>query len=525
MDLIVKGLSLSIGKQEIFIDESFGIKDGAKVGIIGRNGVGKTTLLKTIMGNIDYNGTITCQGRIAYFAQHIDVDINLTVLEELNKGFDSKAIEEELKSIEKQMVDPKINENLEKITKITERYSELQARLQEETEYKYSNKVQEVLKTLRIDNSFARKKVSELSTGQKAILSLAKIFCSKCDILLLDEPTNHLDFERLGILEEYISRFKGTILIITHDRFLLDKVADTILKIENGHIIKFPGNYSAYVKQRKMLFEAQLRSFENEENYLRIQRDKIARIGKSPAKVKQGQYRERLLEKREKIDKPDMDKSDFKVHFSSKEIKSPIVLTLKELTIGYTKPILEKINLTIGLGNRIVIVGENGSGKTTLLKAIEGRIAPLSGEIIFAHETQIGYADQDLKELNYENTVYDEINNECQDLPTTRANLSMIGFRKDEEVEKKVSSLSMGEKSRLNLLKVLLHKPNFLLLDEPTNHLDIDAREIIEEAFLNYNGAILAVSHDRYFIKKIADRIIKIENKTLKEMIRKNTFS
>ncbi|MDO8626937.1 MAG: ABC-F family ATP-binding cassette domain-containing protein, partial [Candidatus Diapherotrites archaeon] len=444
-----------------------------------------------------------------------------TVIQELEKGFNFAEIEEQIKEIEMQMADPGIHENIEKLTKITEKYSELQAAMQKELDNKNSNKVQEVLRTLRIDEKFAKKKISELSTGQKAIVALAKIFSSSYDILLLDEPTNHLDFDRLDILEEFIAHFKGTVIIVTHDRYLLDKVADTILKIENGKVLKFQGNYSEYRKQRVMLYDSQLRAYENEQNYIRIQKFKIGKIGKSPAAVKQGQYRERLLEKRGVIEQPNMDKSNFQVHFDSKQMKSPLVVEMHDVTIGYDKPILEKIELNISLGQRAVIIGENGAGKTTLLKTIGGRIPKLAGEIVFAHETLIGYADQDLKEIDETNTVYDEIRKYCKDLPMTRAKLSMIGFKEDDEIEKKITSLSMGEKSRVNLLRVLLHEPNFLLLDEPTNHLDIDAREIIEDAFLNYTGTILAVSHDRYFIKKISTRIIKIEGKKITNLAKK----
>jgi ATP-binding cassette subfamily F protein 3 len=375
--------------------------------------------------------------------------------------------------------------------------------------------VREILKKLKVPESLFSMKVGALSTGQKAILSLAKIFCADCDVLLLDEPTNHLDFDRLDILENHLKQFKGTVLVVTHDRFLLNRMADTILKIENGKVIKYSGNYDTYLRARTEQYEAQSKAYENEQNYRRIQLEKINKIGTAPKNVRQSEYRRKMLDAREEVEVPDLDKSEFEVHFQSKPMKAPYVVETHDLSVGYEKPLIKHIDLAIGAHQRFVIIGENGCGKTTLLKTIAGRIPKLDGKIDYASEVVMGYADQDLQGLDYEKTLYEEIYTILQDKALTRANLSMIGFKKPEEVEKKIASLSMGEKSRLNLLKVLLRKPNFLLLDEPTNHLDIDAREIIENAFLNYDGTILAVSHDRYFIQKVANRIVKVENRTI----------
>lgn len=515
MDIVVKGLSISIGKMDLFHDESFGLSYGAKVGLIGRNGVGKSTLLKAIMGQTDYNGQILCSARKGYFAQHIDVNNTLTFLEELEKGLNQSTHTKEIEEIEAQMADPTVYNDMKKLTALTEKYSLIQAKMAQETQNANETNVKDVLKKLRVPDSLLSKKVGELSTGQKAILSLAKIFCANCDVLLLDEPTNHLDFARLSILEDYLRAFKGTVVVVTHDRFFLNRVVDTILKIENGRVIKYNGNYDTYLRARVEQFDAQQKAFENEQNYRRIQLEKINKIGTAPKNVRQSEYRRKMLDEREGIERPDMDKSDFYVHFEAKPMKAPYVMETKELEVGYDKPLISHVNFAVGAQQAFVIIGENGSGKTTLLKTIAGKIPKLDGEIEFASEALIGYVDQDLKNLNHDKTLYEEIYALVPDKAITRSNLSMIGFRKTEEVERPISSLSMGEKMRLNLLKVLLKKPNFLLLDEPTNHLDIDAREIIEEAFLNYDGTILAVSHDRYFIHKVADRVVKVENKRL----------
>lgn len=518
MDIIIKNLSISLGKRDLFQDESFGIAYGTKAGIIGRNGVGKSTLLKAIVKQADYNGTIECNARIGYFAQHIDVDSSLTFLEELEKGLNQSAHQTEIARIEAQMADPAIYNDVKKLTALTEEYTKLQSLVARESQSANAANVKDTLKKLKVPEALFTKKVSELSTGQKAILSLAKIFCADCDVLLLDEPTNHLDFERLDILENFIQKFKGTVLIVTHDRFLLNRVVDTILKLENGKVIKYAGNYDRYLRARLEQYGAQEKAYANEQNYRRIQMDKINKIGTAPKNIRQSEYRRKMLDEREEIEAPNMDKSSFDVRFNVKPMRASYVMETKDLSVGYDedKPVVSHINLSIGAQQRFVIIGENGCGKTTLLKTIAGKIPKLDGDIEFAGETIIGYADQDLQNLNLDKTLYDEIYAILEDKALTRANLSMIGFRKNEDVEKVIGSLSMGEKMRVNFLKVLLKRPNFLLLDEPTNHLDIDAREIIENAFLNYDGTILAVSHDRYFIHKVATRVVKVENKTLK---------
>ncbi len=517
MDIVIKGLSISLGKQDLFHDESFGIAYGTKAGLIGRNGVGKSTLLKAIIGQTDYNGQISCNARIGYFAQHIEVNEDITFLEELEKGLNQSAYAGAIEAIEKQMADPHVYNDMKKLTALTEEYSLLQAKAAQETQSANATNVKEILKLLKIPPALFNQKVAELSTGQKAILSLAKIFCANCDVLLLDEPTNHLDFERLDILEKHLKNFKGTVIVVTHDRYFLNRIADTILKIENGHVIKYNGNYDTYLRARTEQFSAQEKAFENEQNYRRIQLEKINKIGTAPKNVRQSEYRRKMLDERESVERPNMDKSDFNVRFSARPMKAPYVMETKELEVGYDEnaPLLKHVNLAIGAEQSFVIIGENGCGKSTLLKTIAGKIPKLGGEIEFASEAVIGYVDQDLKNLNADKTLYEEIYALVPDKAIARANLSMIGFRKPEEVEKLISSLSMGEKMRVNLLKVLLNKPNFLLLDEPTNHLDIDAREIIENAFLNYDGTILAVSHDRYFIHKVADRVVKVENKRI----------
>ncbi|VVC00517.1 Molybdate/tungstate import ATP-binding protein WtpC [uncultured archaeon] len=522
MALSVKNISISIGKTEILRDESVGIATGSKVGLIGRNGVGKTTFLKAILGRVDYTGLIEYDGKAVYFSQDIGLDTGKTVRQviwEHAEAYRNNPVQDELAAIEKQLADPATHRNPELVSGLTERFVELQSKNPSgQKSPREANKIKSVLATLEIDDSWLDQKVALLSTGQRAIIALAQILSSDADFLLLDEPTNHLDFKRLGILESYLRSFEGTVLMVTHDRYFLDIVCDTILKIEKGKWKKYNGNYSAYVKARTATFEAQKTAYAQENAYLEIERDKIARIGKSPQKVKQGKYRERLLEKRQAVEKPDMDKSRFETRFESSQIRSSIILEIEHLYVGYDKPLISDINLVLGTHQRVILIGENGVGKSTFLKTIEGRVEALSGTVNLDHQTKLGYADQELSDLTSDATLYDEIHALLKDMSRTRQHLSMVGFISDDEVFKPISKLSMGEKSRLNLLKILIDKPNLLLLDEPTNHLDIDAREIIETAFLNYDGAILAISHDRYFIQKIGQRILKAGDGAIKEI-------
>lgn len=525
MALLVKNLSISIGKREILRDENVGIATGSKVGLIGRNGVGKTTFIKAILNQVDYTGEIKYDGKAAYFSQHVALDLDKTVRQtigETSETHHQNPFEEEFEKIEHQLSDPAVHQNNALVATLTNRYVELQTKINEQENARPNNRIKSVLRTLEVPEKWLDQTVGKLSTGQRAIIALAQILSSDADLLLLDEPTNHLDFKRLDILEKYLRSFKGTVLMVTHDRFVLDRVCDSILKIENAKWTKYSGNYSAYVKTRQANFEAAMTAYEVENKYIANQKDKIARLGKSPQKVKQGQYREKMLEKREIVEKPDLDQTQFRTHFDATPVNTQIILELSDLSVGYDQALLSHVFLNVGPKERVILVGENGIGKSTLLKTIKGRIPALSGTFELESKAVIGYADQELKDLSSDATLYDEIFALLKDVGETRRHLSMMGFSDNDEVFKPISQLSMGEKSRLNLLKILIGKPNLLLLDEPTNHLDIDAREIIENAFLNYDGAILAVSHDRYFIRKIAERIFKVENGTIHKMVIKN---
>jgi ATP-binding cassette subfamily F protein 3 len=521
MALNIKNLSINIGEREILVEESVGIGDGSKVGLIGRNGVGKTTFLKAILGKIDYHGTIQFDGKAAYFSQHIDLDLQKTgreIIGETTTIHHQNKFEEELKEIEQLLQREDVHEDHNRLTKLTERYVELQTALADQQNTQPTSKIKSLLRTLEVKEEWLDKKIGSLSTGQRAIIALAQILSSDADLLLLDEPTNHLDFKRLNILEKYLREFKGTVVMVTHDRYFLDQVCDAILKIENGHWIKYNGNYTAHLKTREANYLAQTKAYELEQEYIANEKDKIARIGKSPLKVKQGKYREKLLEKREVIEKPVLDISRFKTVIEATPIHTNNIVELVDLSVGYTKPLIAHINYKVKVGERIIIIGENGIGKSTLFKTIEGRLPPLTGKVIMPTQVEVGYLDQELKDLTTEGTLYDEIYSLLKDNYKTRQQLSLGGFIEEEDVFKPISQLSLGEKSRLNLIKILIKKPNLLLLDEPTNHMDLDAREIIESAFLKYEGTLIAVSHDRYFIEKIAQRILKIENGTIKEI-------
>ncbi len=519
MTVSIKNLSINIGDREILNDQSFGFGEGAKVGLIGRNGVGKTTLLKAILGQIDYHGEIAYHGRAAYFSQHIDLAKDKTAREIIGASatiHHQNDFETELKELEALLSKPEVYEDHDRLTKLTQKYVDLQTQMNKHQSTLPTNKIKSILATLEVKEEWLDQKVGSLSTGQRAIIALAQILSSDAELLLLDEPTNHLDFKRLNILENFLKHYKGTVIMVTHDRYFLNGSCDTILKIENAKCIKYNGNYSAYLRMREETFLAQQKAFEREQEYLENERDKIARIGTSPLKVKQGKYRIKLLERREEVEKPNLDQSRFTTVIEAKPIHANNVLELIDLSVGYDKPLISHINLKVGTGEKVILTGENGIGKSTLLKTIEGRLEPLSGKVELHSQGKMGYVDQELKDLKSDNTLFDEIHELTGDNAKTRQHLSIGGFVLEEDVFKPIALLSLGEKSRLNLIKVLIEKPNILLLDEPTNHLDLDAREIIEKAFLSYPGAILAISHDRYFIEKLAQRVLKVENGTIK---------
>ena len=521
MALSIKNLSINIGDREILIDESVGIGDGSKVGLIGRNGVGKTTFLKAILGQQDYTGQIKFNGKAAYFSQDVSLELNKTGWQTIGETatiHHQNEFEKEMHEIEKLLSRPEGCQDHPRLSKLTERYVELQTKVAKHQNTRPTSKIKSVLRILEVKESWLDQRIGSLSTGQRAIIALAQILSSDADMLLLDEPTNHLDFKRLNILEKFLRNYPGTVIMVTHDRYFLDQVCDTILKMENGKWIKYNGNYSAYLRMREETFAAQQKAYDLENKYLAIQKDKIARIGKAPGKVKQGQYREKLLERREIVEKPDMDKSRFRTFIEATQIHANNVLELEDLTVGYDKPLISHINLKVGVGERIILIGENGIGKSTLFKTIEGRLPPLSGKVLLHSQGKLGYVDQELKDLKVEGTLYDEIYSLLKDNAKTRQQLSIGGFVDEDDVFKPISKLSLGEKARLNLIKVLIDKPNLLLLDEPTNHMDLDAREIIEKAFLNYEGAIFAVSHDKYFIEKIAQRVLKVSDGTIKQL-------
>ena len=524
MALNVKNLSINIGDREILVDQSVGIADHSKVGVIGRNGVGKTTFLKALLGQQEYHGEIDFNGKAVYFSQSVEFDMDKTVREIIGvkaKSHNKGEFEKKIAIIEQQMANPKVYENHDKLNKLTEEYLHLQNQMTTHNDSLPTGKIKSILNTLKVGDDWLDKKVNNLSTGQRAIVALAQILSSDAELLLLDEPTNHLDFQRIDILEHHLTHFRGTVMMVTHDRHFLDRVCNTILKMENGKWTKYNGNYTAYVKTSKASFAAESHAYEIEQKYLANEKDKIARIGKGKAKVKQGKYREKQLAKREEMDKPNQDKSRFQTVIEAQKIHGTTVLELEDVSVGYDFPLIEHVNLRVGNGEKIILTGENGIGKSTLLKTIEGRVKILAGKITLHEQGKLSYVDQELKDLTGDNTLFEEIHKIVGATGKTRQQLSLCGFVDNDDVNKEISKLSFGEKSRLNLLKVLLEKPNILLLDEPTNHLDLDACEIIENAFLKYKGAIFAVSHDNYFIDKIADRVLEVRDGKLKQFIRK----
>ncbi len=502
-------ISLSFGTEEILKNITFSLNDGEKLGIVGINGAGKSSLFKIICGKYDPSSGNVCLQKdttIGLLEQNIEYDTDKTVLEESYDTFSDLIKEEaELEKLRKEA-------ETDGTEKAAARYSLALDRFTEKGGYEFRGRCKGILKNLGFDESFFNLSVSALSGGQKTRLALACILLRNPDILMLDEPTNHLDMESLFWLEGYLRNSKKTILVISHDRYFLDRVSTKILELEYGKGKLYNGNYTAYVNKKEEDRRVQEHQYKN-------QQKEIARI---KAYIEQqrrwnrekniiaAESREKQLKKMELIDKPDAVPDSVRMSFSTSSESGNDVLTIRNLRKGYPgKPLFEDLNALITKREHVFIFGENGCGKSTLIKIIAGKLRADGGHIDYGSNVVIGYYDQENHDLDMSNTVLEEIWKDYSFMTQTemRDTLALFLFKGDD-VFKKVSTLSGGEKARLTLAKLMLSKMNLLILDEPTNHLDIPSRERLEDALLSFDGTIVAVSHDRYFISKLATRIL-----------------
>lgn len=499
-------------------DVSFHINDNEKAAIVGINGAGKSTLLKIIINEMSaYSGDVFLAkgAAIGYLAQHQNIDTEMTIFDvmlEVKK--DILELSDKMRDLEAKM---KQAEGAA-LDAIYEDYSRATHEFELKNGYAYKSEITGILKGLGFDEEDFNRKVNTLSGGQKTRAYLARLLLSKPDIILLDEPTNHLDMKAIGWLETYLKNFNGAVLIVAHDRYFLDGVAEKIIELNNCKATTFLGNYTDYANKKKALREAELKAYLNQQKEIAHQEAVIEKLRSfnREKSIKRAESREKVLDKIERVNKPTEIDASMKISLKPHKESGKDVLNVENLTKSFDEVLFENISFEIKKGERVAIIGGNGTGKTTLLKIINGLLLPDSGKIKLGTNVEIGYYDQEHQVLNADKNLFDEISDDYPYLNNTeiRNVLASFLFTKDD-VFKLVGSLSGGEKGRLSLAKLMLSEANFLLLDEPTNHLDITSKEILEDALNNYEGTVLYVSHDRYFINKTATRILDLTNKQL----------
>lgn len=516
--LQVNQLYKSYIADEILSGVKLEVQHRDRVALVGRNGAGKSTLLKIIAGQLSYDsGDIIMPKdiRLGYLDQHAGIDSDLTIWEEMMTIFEPlKALEQQMRTLETQMADPAVYNDAEKYAKIMADYDQLQHDFKARGGYQYEADTRGVLHGMQFPRDMFDQKINSLSGGQRTRLALAKLLLSKPELLILDEPTNHLDIETLSWLESYLKNYDGAILIVSHDRYFLDQVVSIVYEVSRHQVKKFTGNYSDYLDQKAKNYELDLKRYEKEQSEKAKLEQFIEKNIARASTTKMAQSRRKMLERRDWMESPAGDEKSATLTFEIERQSGNDVLSVDDLAIGYSDKVISKnIQLREYREDRIALVGPNGVGKSTLLKTIVGDQPKLSGNIRFGTNVQIGYYDQELAKLTSNRTVLKEIWDEwpLMNEKDVRSVLGRFLFSGDD-VEKIVSDLSGGEKARLALAKLMLEKNNFLVLDEPTNHLDLDSKEVLENALIDYQGTLLFVSHDRYFINRIATKVVELSN-------------
>ena len=496
---------------EVFSNVKMEINDKDRIAIVGRNGAGKSTLLKIISGEIDFdNGerTVSKDTTIGYLSQEFIVREDLSIYEEMITCFNEIIeLEKELEKISYELT----SENIESNPGLLDKYDRLQNQVLTHKDYHYKSKIDSVLYGLDFDKEVFDKKISTFSGGEKTRLSMAKLLLSDPDLLILDEPTNHLDMENVAWLENYLSSYNGAIVIVSHDRYFIDKVVNVVYNLEFGKLKKYVGNYSNFLRQYEEDYEKNLKEYVSQQKDIKRLEEFVQKNIARASTSKMAKSRQKVLDKMEIIDNPRKDDKAANIEFRIKEQSGRDVLIINDLQVGYEEQVGQKYNFSVYKGDRLAIVGKNGIGKSTLIKTIAKKQKKLGGNIQYGSKVSLGYYDQKQAEFESSKTILNELWDEYPLMKEAevRTVLGRFLFRGDD-VLKIVRDLSGGEKARLQLAKLMLEKNNLLILDEPTNHLDITSKQVLEEALENYEGTILFVSHDRYFINKIANKVFDI---------------
>ncbi|MCH4460800.1 ABC-F type ribosomal protection protein [Staphylococcus haemolyticus] len=515
--LQLNDISKSFDGEDIFTRVNFEVKTGERIGVVGRNGAGKSTLMKIIAGVEDYDsGHISKikNLRMGYLTQQMTLNSSASVFEEMSKPFEHlKKMELLIREETNWLADHASNYDSEEYQQHMERYESLTNQFEQLDGYQYESKIKTVLHGLNFNEDDFDKPINDFSGGQKTRLSLAQMLLNEPDLLLLDEPTNHLDLETTKWLEDYLKYFKGAIVIISHDRYFLDKIVTQIYDVALGDVKRYVGNYEQFIEQRDKYYESRMQEYERQQDEIKRLETFVEKNITRASTSGMAKSRRKTLEKMERIDKPMLDARSANIQFGFNRNTGNDVMHIRNLKIGYDSPITSPINIEVSKGDHIAIIGPNGVGKTTLIKTIAQRQNQLEGEITFGANLQIGYYDQKQAEFKSNKTIIDYV---WDQYPTMnekdiRAILGRFLFVQDD-VKKVINDLSGGEKARLQLALLMLQRDNVLILDEPTNHLDIDSKEMLEQALKDFEGTILFVSHDRYFINQLANKVFDLNN-------------
>lgn len=514
--LQVQQVARYFGADTLFENVSLDVSDNSRIALVGRNGVGKSTLLKMIIGNESPDaGQITKKKglTIGYLAQNTGLESDKTIYAEMLSVFERLQImEKNLHEMEAKIADPGADHSSSAYSQLLNQYDQLLHDFEEQNGYGYEAEVRSVLHGFHFEQEDYDRKISSLSGGQKTRLALAKLLLEQRDLLILDEPTNHLDIDTLTWLEGYVQNYKGALLIVSHDRYFLDRIVNEVYEISHHHSSYYKGNYSAYIDQKAERLRQDWKNYEKQQAEISKLEDFVNKNLVRASTTKRAQSRRKQLEKMERLERPEGDEKSPHFKFTADSQSGNIVLTVKDAAIGYDGRIISSpINIDLRKNQVMAIVGPNGIGKSTLLKSVLGQIPFVKGSSEFGTNVKVGYYDQEQHNLHDKKTVLNEL---WDDHPTTpekdiRSILGSFLFIGDD-VSKVVHNLSGGEKARLLLTKLAMKHDNFLILDEPTNHLDIDSKEVLENAVMDFNGTVLFVSHDRYFINKVATCVLEI---------------
>ena len=520
MILSCHNICKAFGTDEILKHVSFHIEEHEKTAVVGINGAGKSTLLRIIMGEESADEgevTISRGATIGYLAQQNMLSGSQSVYDEVAEVMqDLIAMEESLRSMELEMNHTSGNE----LDTLMERYHQTQTQFEQAGGYAWKSEIAGVLRGLGFTDEEFSKPVDNLSGGQKTRVALGKLLLSSPDIMLLDEPTNHLDLNSIEWLENYLLNYRGAVIVVAHDRYFLNKVVSKVVEIDQGHVMTFPGDYNDYSVHKKQLRESQLKAWMNQQAQIRHQEEVIAKLKSfnREKSIKRAESREKVLDKMDRLEKPTEARSDMHLSLTPRIESGKDVLSAENLSKAFEYPLFDNLNLEIRRGEKVALIGNNGTGKSTLLKILIGLAEADAGSVRLGTKVHIGYYDQEHQILHPDKTLFEELQDTYPSLNNTQIRDTLAAFLfTGDDVFKLVGDLSGGERGRLSLAKLMLSEANFLILDEPTNHFDIVSKEILEDAICRYEGTVLCVSHDRWFINRTATRILDLTGRTLIE--------